>query len=116
MRLATSLPHILAIMTCYPYEKVVKFYLYITPYKNQIQMLQELKFERPNFKNSRNNTENIYLKWWYKAKFVEQGRNGQKIKMIIENFKIKILMIILKIKYFINIYPINDYYKEIKEQ
>lgn len=63
---------------CFPYGEIVKLNLYLPPYKNQLQMLQELESERPSFKISRNNTENKYLKWWYKTRFVKQGRNGQK--------------------------------------
>lgn len=81
-----------ATIMCYPYGEIVKLNLYLTPYKNQLQMHQELKSERCNFKTSRNNTENIYFKQWYKARFVKQGRTGEKIKIILANFKMKILI------------------------
>lgn len=40
----------LASIICYQYGKKVKLDLYLTPYKNQFQMFQELKCKRTNLK------------------------------------------------------------------
>lgn len=35
---------------CYPYGEIVKLNLYLPPHKNQLQMHQELKYERCDLK------------------------------------------------------------------